>query len=104
MSKTYAARLADRIREILPADTEFIIEDMWLPREDNLVVRHPNGVHTFIVPWARDKRAAVTEDAVQDALRSIARKLRPQHYLTPKWQTLNKEAHRLWVAQTDVEL
>lgn len=104
MSKTYCERLADAIREALPADTPFVIEAMWLPREDNIIVRHPNGVHTFIAPWASDKRVAVTEDMVQDALRSIARKLRPQHYLTPLWQTLNREAHGQWVAQTGIEL
>ena len=54
MSKTYCERLADAIREVLPDDTPFTIEAMWLPREDNIIVRHPNGVHTFITPWASD--------------------------------------------------
>lgn len=104
MSKTYAARLADRIRKTLPTDTEFVIEDMWLPREDNIIVRHPNGVHTFIAATTLDKRVAVTEDMVQATLRSVAYKLLPKHYDTPKWQTLNKEAHNAWVAQTGIEL
>ena len=103
MSKTYAARLADAIRETLPADTEFVLECRG-SAHSYLFVRHPNGVHTFITPWASDKRGAVTEDMVQEALRSIARKLLPKHYDTPRWQTLNKEAHNAWVAQTGINV
>lgn len=104
MSKTYNERLADAIREILPADTEFEVMADPPHWEGYIFVIHPNGVDTFVSPWARDKRAAVTEDVVQDTLRSVARKLLPRHYYTPKWQALNKEAHGSWVAQTGLEL
>lgn len=104
MSKTYNERMARRIREILPDDTEFeIIADppYW---EGYIFVAHPNGAKTFVNPWVRDKRSAVTEDAVRESLRSVAYKLLPQTYYTAKWQAINREAHALWVAQTGVEL
>ena len=103
MSKTYTARLAEAIRETLPANTEFVLECRG-SAHSYLFVRHPNGVHTFITPWASDKRGAVTEDVVQEALRSIARKLLPQGYFAPPWQVRNREAHSAWVAQTGIEL
>ena len=104
MSKTYNERLVVAIREILPADTPFFIEadpDCW---EGYLVVRHPNGANTIIAPWSRDKRAVVTEEVVQETIRSIAYRLLPQSYYTPKWQALNQDAHDLWVAQTGIAL
>lgn len=104
MSKTYNARLADALREALPDDTEFVIEadpESWT---GYISVSHPNGAHTFIQPWARDKRAAVTEDAVRESLRSVAYKLLPHPYHTKMWQGINREAHNLWVAQTSIEL
>ena len=104
MGKTYTARLADRIREILPDDTEF--EVMADPQywKGYVFVIHPNGADTFIMPWVSDKRAAVTDDAVQATLRSVAYKLRPRAYYTETWQALNQEAHDSWVAQTGIEL
>lgn len=104
MSKTYAARLADAIREILPDDTEFVIEADPPYWGGYIFVTHPNGVNTAFAILARDMRAAITGDVVQEALRSIAYKLRPQRHYTPKWQDLNREAYRLWVAQTGIKL
>lgn len=104
MSKTYCERLADRIREILPADTEFEVMADPLYWRGYVFVMHPNGADTFVRPWARDKRAVITDDMVQETLRSVAYKLRPQAYYTETWQALNQEAYDLWVAQTGIEL
>ena len=103
MRKTsYTARLADAIREALPTDTEFVIECKG-SAASYIFVRHPNGANTFITPWGNE-RTEVTPEVLQKALRSIARRLRPEDYLTPLWQTLNREAHDQWVAQSGVEL
>ena len=104
MSKTYTARLAEAIRETLPSDTEFeVMADppYW---KGYLFVTHPNGADTFMLPWASDMRAAVTEDAVQETIRFLADKLRPQDYFTPEWRDLHQETYDLWVAQTGIEL
>ena len=104
MSKTYNERMAQRIREILPEDTEFdILADPphW---KGYIFVEHPSGAEIFVKPWVRDKRSAVTEDMVQETLRSVAYKLLPKTYYTAKWQAINREAHALWVAQTGIEL
>ena len=104
MSKTYATRLADRIREILPEDTEFEImpDEPW---RGYLFVHHPNDVDASYLPLTEDKRAAVTEDAVQKTLRGLAWAMYPyDYYQPPKWRGLKREAHNAWVAQTGIEL